>query len=161
MIIKTIRDEDYSSYKGVSMMIAFPRCSFKCCTEAKRSVAMCQNSPIAKLPDINISPEMIADRYERNVITHSVVCGGLEPLDSFQDLLSLISEFRVCRHIDDLFVIYTGYNEDEVELKTALLSRYGNIIVKYGRYIPSSPSHYDDLLGVVLASPNQYAKRIS
>ena len=32
----------------------------------------------------------------------------------------------------------------------------GNIYIKYGRFIPNKPSHYDELLGVNLASDNQY-----
>ena len=36
-----------------------------------------------------------------------------------------------------------------------------NIIVKFGRFIPNSPHIYDTLLGVELASNNQYAKIIT
>ena len=126
MLVKMIRDEDYSSYREVSMLIAFPTCSFKCCTDLNRSVSMCQNSPIARLPSIDISANDIYERYQRNVITHSIVCGGLEPIDSLSDLAS-----------------------------------FPNIIVKYGRYIPAQTSHFDELLGVMLASPNQFAKKIS
>jgi len=42
--------------------------------------------------------------------------------------------------------------------KIALLSRYKNVIVKFGRFIPNQEKHYDEILGVELASPNQYAK---
>jgi len=34
----------------------------------------------------------------------------------------------------------------------------GNIIVKFGRYRPNQEKHYDKILGVFLASDNQYAK---
>ena len=159
MLLKTIRDEDYSSYKEVSMLIAFPNCNFKCCTDAGRSVAMCQNSPIARLPTIYVPDDAIYERYRNNVITHSIVCGGLEPIDSFGELLALIATFR--KHTDDTFVIYTGYTEEECAIAVEQLSRFSNIIMKFGRYIPSQPSHYDELLGVTLASPNQYAKKIS
>lgn len=162
MLVKTIRDEDYSSYKEVSMMIAFPTCSFKCCTDINRAIAMCQNSPIARLPSIEIAVDEIYKRYQRNVITHSVVCGGLEPLDSFKDLFRLLLEFRCYRNCLDTFVIYTGYTEKEVKKQVDVLAGYfSNIIMKYGRYVPAQTSHFDELLGVTLASPNQYAKRIS
>lgn len=41
------------------------------------------------------------------------------------------------------------------------LSVYPNIIVKFGRYTPNQDGHYDDVLGVHLASNNQYAERIN
>ena len=158
MLVKMIRDEDYSSYREVSMLIAFPKCSFKCCTDLNRSVSMCQNSPIARLPSIDISANDIYDRYQRNVITHSIVCGGLEPIDSLADLATLIATFRE-HGCNDLFIVYTGYNEDEFDI--SWLASFPNIIIKYGRYIPAQTSHYDELLGVTLASPNQFAKKIS
>jgi hypothetical protein len=34
----------------------------------------------------------------------------------------------------------------------------GNIIVKFGRYRPNQEPHFDKVLGVELASDNQYAK---
>ena len=38
---------------------------------------------------------------------------------------------------------------------------YSNIIIKFGRFIPNREPHFDEVLGVNLASNNQYAKRIS
>ena len=158
MLVKMIRDEDYSSYREVSMLIAFPTCSFKCCTDLNRSVSMCQNSPIARLPSIDISANDIYERYRRNVITHSIVCGGLEPIDSLSDLATLIATFRE-HGCNDPFIVYTGYNEDEFD--PSWLASFPNVIVKYGRYIPAQSPHFDELLGVTLASPNQFAKKIS
>ena len=40
------------------------------------------------------------------------------------------------------------------------MNLYGNIIIKFGRFIPNQPSIYDEILGVTLASNNQYAKRL-
>jgi hypothetical protein len=77
-------------------------------------------------------------------------------MDSFDELLEFINEFRKVSN-DDI-VIYSGYNEDEIYNKTYLLSKYKNIIVKFGRFIPNQEKHYDEILGVELASPNQYAK---
>lgn len=158
MLVKMIKDEDFSSYKDVSMLIAFPTCSFKCCTDMKRSNAMCQNSPIAQLPSYDVPYDEIFARYKRNVITHSIVCGGLEPIDSEADLCRLIATFRDGGCMDP-FVIYTGYNEDEFGLDW--IRSFPNIIIKFGRYVPAQQPHYDELLGVTLASPNQYAKKIS
>ena len=37
---------------------------------------------------------------------------------------------------------------------------FDNIIIKYGRFIPGQEKHYDKILGVYLASNNQYAERL-
>ena len=41
-----------------------------------------------------------------------------------------------------------------------ICSNYDNIIIKFGRYIPNQQSHFDIVLGVNLASDNQYAERL-
>jgi len=40
------------------------------------------------------------------------------------------------------------------------LKDFDNIIIKYGRFIPGQEKHYDEILGVYLASNNQYAERL-
>ena len=164
MLIKNLIDEDFINYKKPSMFIAFPNCSFKCDKEA--GCAICQNSALAKEPDIDISIIEIVSRYVKNPITKAVVCGGLEPFDSWDNLLALIINLRY--YTNDDIVIYTGYTEEELEstyinanLVIETLSLYENIIVKFGRFIPNQEKHYDEVLGVELASPNQYARRIS
>lgn len=156
MIIKGIIDEDFINYKKPSMIIEFPYCSFKCDKECGQQV--CQNSPLIKEPNIEISVYKLIDRYIYNPITKAIVCQGLEPFDSKDDLFVFIDRFR--RYSDDPIVIYTGYTEEELAHEVELLSSFGNIIIKFGRYIPNQLSHFDDILGVLLASPNQYAKRI-
>ena len=84
---------------------------------------------------------------------------GLEPFDSWNDLIKLVDCLR--RSTNDDIVIYTGYNKEEIINKVCLLSNYKNIIIKYGRYITNQEKHYDEVLGVYLASSNQYAERIS
>ena len=157
MRVKGITYEDFVNYKVPSMFIVFPNCTFKC--ERESGCSCCQNSELAESEIYIVSPSSIAINYIHNPITSAIVCGGLEPFDSFEDLLSLIQELR--KYTDDTIVIYTGYNESEIVNKTTLLSSYKNIIVKFGRYIPNSQSRYDELLGVTLASDNQYAKQIS
>ena len=49
-------------------------------------------------------------------------------------------------------------NPEEVQERIKLLSKLDNIIVKFGRFIPDSPHIFDTVLGVTLASNNQYAK---
>ena len=157
MIIKNIVDEDFVHYKNPSMFIIFPFCTFKCDKEAGCSI--CQNSGLANEPNIEISAIEIVSRYVKNPITKAVVFGGLEPWDSQHDMEQLIMEFR--KYTNDDIVIYTGYTEEELKNKISAINCYDNIIVKYGRFIPNQEKHYDEILGVELASPNQYARRIS
>lgn len=159
MIIKGLIDEDFVNYKKPSMVIMFPSCSWKCEKECGQRV--CQNGVLAVNPNIDISSELIVERYVANPITKAIVLGGLEPLDSFGDLLYLIHVIRVEFACNDDIVIYTGYREDEIERELDILASYENIIVKFGRYIPNRPSHFDEVLGVNLASENQYAVKIS
>ena len=157
MIIKGIQEEDFINYKKPSMFISFSSCTWKCEKECGRKV--CQNGALATSPNINIGVKTIVNKYINNPITKSIVCGGLEPFDTFDDLLRLIAYLRVST--DDDIVIYTGYYKEEIADKVTLLSKYKNIVIKYGRYIPDQKTHYDEVLGVYLASSNQYAEKIS
>lgn len=139
------------------MFIIFPKCSFKCDKEANCEI--CQNSHLAKEPIINYSVNKIVKRYKTNPITKAIVCGGLEPMDSFDDLKELVGALRI-KTSDDI-VIYTGYREEEIEDKANDLKQFANIIIKFGRYIPNDKEYYNDILGINLASRNQYAKKIS
>lgn len=155
MKIKGIIDEDFVNYKKPSMFIAFPTCSFKC--EKDCGVRCCQNSDLAKQKDIEVDVDSIVERYIANNITSAIVKGGLEPFDS-KDIYRLITAFRAVT--DDDIVIYTGYYEHEIEEQVNKLKEFGNIIIKFGRFLPNQEHHFDEVLGVELASPNQYAKRI-
>ena len=154
MKIKGLISEDFVNYKKPAMTIMFPHCNgFKCGAE------YCQNSPLSKAEDIEMDISNIVIRYLNNPITESVVMQGLEPFDSWNDLIKLVDYLR--RSTNDDIVIYTGYNKEEIINKVCLLSNYKNIIIKYGRYITNQEKHYDEVLGVYLASSNQYAERIS
>ena len=157
MLIKGIIDEDFINYKKPCMVIEFPYCSFKCDKECGKQV--CQNGALANSQNINVEHMDLIDRYLKNNITQSIVMQGLEPFDSWNDLISLIFLIR-CYSNDDI-VIYTGYNSNELTEKIEILKYFKNIIIKFGRYIPDQQTHYDDVLGVNLASQNQYAEKIS
>jgi hypothetical protein len=86
--------------------------------------------------------------------------GGLEPMDSYQDVVDIISYLRATDNNDDV-VIFTGYEKSELKDKIPELYSFGNVIVKWGRYIPNQKPHYDEILGIYLASDNQYAEVIS
>ena len=159
MIIKGLLDEDFVNYRVPSMTIMFPYCSMKCDKECGKSI--CQNSSLNQAEDYDVSVKDIVTRYITNSITNAMVFQGLEPLDSFNDVLSIICELRSINCYDDV-VIYTGYNKEEIESKIKMLKYYGvrNIVIKYGRFVPGQETHYDEVLGVKLASDNQYAERI-
>ena len=159
MRIKGLIDESFVDYKKPSMYIAFPFCNWKC--ERDAGCAICQNSQLAQEPIIEISELEIINRYVKNPITKAVVMSGLEPFDSIDELYSLCWELR--QYTNDDIVIYTGYTEEEVRQMTNGRRFYNipNIIIKFGRFIPNQEKHYDEILGVELASPNQYARRIS
>ena len=152
-------DEDFVNYHKSSMVLGFPYCSFKCDKECGRKI--CQNSELANTATVDISVDTLIRRYLDNAITSAVVMQGLEPFDSFDDLYSFIEEFT--RRSDDDIVIYTGYNEDEITDQVKKLADVisGNkLIIKYGRFVPGQEKHFDEILGVYLASNNQYARVI-
>ena len=62
--------------------------------------------------------------------------------------------------MDDI-VVYTGYDKEEIPEHLMTLKKYKNIIVKFGRYVPGQQAHFDEVLGVELASDNQYAEKLS
>lgn len=153
MKIKGLITEDFVNYKKVSMTIMFPHCTFKCGAEH------CQNSPLAKSKTYDIDIDETIEKYLNNPITEAVVMQGLEPMDSWSDLLLFIEKFRE-KSQDDI-VIYTGYYKEEITDKINILKQHKNIIMKFGRFIPNQEKHYDGVLGVYLASDNQNAEVIS
>ena len=160
MRVKGIIEEDFTNYEVPSMFINTCFCDFKCCTELNMGIGVCQNAPLAQSPIKEISDDVIYKHFESNPITKAVVVGGMEPMMQIDEIISLISLFR--QNSDwSTFVIYTGYYPQEIENELALLRPLGNIVVKFGRFIPNKPSRHDDVLGINLSSDNQYAERIS
>lgn len=159
MLIKGIIDEDFVNYRVPSMTINTNTCTFKCNKEY--GGICCQNSDLAKAETIDIPNDKLAERYLNNSITKAICFAGLEPMDQFLEVNNFIVRLRKVYGCNDPVVIYTGYNKDEVSQEIGALSKSKNIIMKFGRFIPNSESHYDDVLGVRLASPNQYAEVIS
>ena len=157
MKIKGIDECDIVNYKKTSMFIIFPYCSFKC--EKECGERCCQNSALAQIPNIEINVDSIVQRYLSNPITSAIVCGGMEPMDSWEDLKMLVRILRI--YTNDDCVIYTGYRKDEIQDKIEWLKQFPNMIIKFGRFVPNQQSHYDDILGVYLASNNQFSEKIS
>ena len=156
MKIIDIIEEDFVNYKKPCMTIMMPHCTFKCDKECGRQV--CQNSDLASAKKINIPTKLIIEKYLKNSISEAIVFQGLEPFDSFSQILNFIKKFREVSN-DDI-IIYTGYNKEEIKWFLTFFKNFDNIIIKYGRFIPGQEKHYDEILGVYLASDNQYAERL-
>ena len=159
MKLVNLIDESFTEYKKPHMLLGFPYCTFKC--DQEHGSPICQNSALASAKKIEYDVEDIVARYLSNDITKAIVCAGLEPLDSFSDVLDLLGNLRILHSCYDDFVIYTGYYPYEIEDKLRVLAGYENVIVKFGRFIPGHKPHRDEVLGIDLASENQYAKKIT
>lgn len=173
MKVKGILEEDRSSYKKPSMTILTTKCSMKC--NAADQCHFCSGAPLLALPDIEITKEELCQKYINNKNTQAIVFSGLEPFDTELDVLPFIDCLRNKFKCSDDIIIYTGYSEKELEagfrndscaigveqnLYSSLKS-YPNIIIKFGKYINNSQPRIDDVLGIQLASDNQYAVKIS
>ena len=119
---------------------------------------LCQNSPLAKTPTKEIEIAKIVEEYMKNDLTSAIVFGGLEWFDQFEDLLECIEAFR--KKTNDDIIVYTGYDKEEIPEHLMTLKKYKNIIMKFGRYIPNQKKHFDTVLGVYLASDNQFGERL-
>lgn len=161
MIIKTLVDEDFVNYKEPSMYIGAAYCDGKCCIEAGVPLSVCQNDEWRGTATIELDDDKIIERYLSNNITHAICFAGLEPFEQFDEILKLILKLRTEYLCDDMVVIYTGYDKNEIQNEINVLSELKNITVKFGRFVPNQGKHYDDILGVFLASDNQYAEVIS
>ena len=161
MKLKGILDEDFINYKKPSLFLITSICDWKCCTENGLDISVCQNQPIINEKTITVSEDRIFERYIKNPITEAIVIGGLEPFDQFEEVFNLISYFRIFKECNDTFVIYTGYYPWEIDGMVRMISVFDNIIIKFGRYIPNKEKIFDKILGIELASDNQFALRIS
>lgn len=165
MLIKNIVDEDFVNYKKPSMFIGTSSCNFKCDKECGKPV--CQNSELAKAPTIDIDCEEIVQRFNSNPITEAIIFGGLEPL--YGSGLNHVGDFHgFSYYIPELnkgtdIVVYTGYYPSEIHYSdfqfwhSMTNAIKGNLIFKFGRFIPDRPHRFDEVLGVELASDNQFA----
>ena len=173
MRIKAIKADDYTNYRDPegwsSLFVGMGTCDWKCCIAAGIPVDTCQNSALAKAPVVELDATDLLKRYAWE--SGSVVVGGLEPfndMESLKELARAYKNFVNYLHGEEEFdklVIYTGYNPDEVithveEIYNIVKDKL-TLIVKFGRFVPGQKTHLDEVLGVELASDNQFAKKIT
>ena len=158
MKLKGIIDCDYVNYKEPVLTLEMPYCDFKC--DKLNGCQVCQNMALAREPDIEVSEKTIWTMYKQNPLTRGFCLQGLEPFDSEMELYNFIDFIRAGQCCNDIIIIYTGYNREEKEEVRDILKNYHNIIIKWGRFIMNEKPHYDEILGVTLASNNQYAEWI-
>lgn len=162
MRVRKLITERFQDYKLPCMYLATCFCDWKCCPD---NPSVCQNNPVARMPIIDVSNDEILDAYLSDPITKAIVVAGLEPLLQAQEVLDLIRR-AVERKVTTTFVIYTGYTKAETQFIGFLdglqfIADSGvNVVMKYGRYLPNQRPHFDAVLGVDLASDNQYGEQV-
>lgn len=154
-----IQTADCINNKEITFNIASGvSCSFKCCPEHPE---ICQNNPLCSQPIVPANIKALVNKYREQELATCITFQGLEPLDTLSELMWFIWYLR--HYTDDPVFIWTGYTEEEIQSLIELIHRmnFCNIYIKVGRFVPNQPSHIDPILGVALASPNQYCKKIS
>lgn len=156
-----VKTDDITDYRKTALYLIFPYCSGKCGD-------VCQNKHLRGYKKLKTTAKSLAEFYNSLHTHEAVVMAGLEPFDSFNDVLSIVKEFcKLKKSVD--FVIYTGYTESEYKEmfeKTLLehFNKYNNsddefsrvIIIKYGRYDENCKKEWNSkILGVNLATTNQ------
>lgn len=168
----TVNTDNITDYKKTSLFLVFPYCSGKCGDK-------CQNKHLRTMSKTKYKNRDIIKLYQSLDTHEAVVCGGLEPFDSFDELLQLMRDFSYQdKNVD--FVIYTGYDyannpgypytkENSSAYFYAkdafnMLIKYwpmgtnkGNLIIKFGPYDENriNKSWHSNVLGVDLATDNQ------
>lgn len=158
MKLRYILDTSFQDYKKISMVLGTCFCDFKCCVGVGKPEDICQNFNLISEPIIDIPDSDIIKRYLSNTLTEAIVISGMEPFIQINEVLSFIRLFRD-RYSDDI-IVYSGYQETEIYDQIESLKQFQNIIIKVGRFIPNSDKKFDEILGVTLASSNQYAIKL-
>jgi hypothetical protein len=143
--------EVYNDYKKVGILLASPRCSNNC--------KDCQNHHLKNKEPEKYCIEDLINEITNNKFVKSVIFGGLDCFDSFEETLVFIKKFR--ENNDEDIVLYTGKTESSLQNEIKILKKYKNILIKFGEYNSNLEKIYDEIGGIWLASSNQYFKKIS
>lgn len=168
MKVLEIKPNDFANYRDPmgrsSLFVGMGSCDWKCCVEAGISPSVCQNYELVHSMPKEIDARLLIAKYIGE--SRSIVVGGLEPLRDMGGLLELAEAFHDASVFGgpSIFVLYTGYELDEVRDKIADVQKELGadvaFIVKFGRFVPGKEEKFDPVLGVKLASPNQHAEVI-
>lgn len=161
MRVTNIIHEDFVNYKKPSMFIGTCFCDGKCYKELNRDKSMCINNELAESSKHSVTDDELIIQYIHNPYSEAIVFGGLEPMLQIDEICKFLTLLRCTYECEDPVIIYTGYVPDEIEDQLNRLRSFKNIIVKFGRYVPDQNSRYDEVLGITLASDNQWAEQIS
>lgn len=134
-------------------MLVFPKCSGKC--------EGCQNYQLQKSKSKTYKIDDIVELYNNLSQHKAIVCAGLEPFDSFDELFNLFTTFYNDRRKPIDFVIYTGYEEEEIRkevhklisiIQQGLRTNF-KLIIKFGRYDKNDHNPwFSNILGVELVN---------
>ena len=142
--------EVYNDYKKVGVLLATPTCNNNC--------KYCQNEYLKKKKPIEYDISEIFNFVKKNKLIKSFIFGGLDCMDSFDQTYDIIKEIR--KKFDYDIVLYTGKLKTDINLEIEKLKNFKGIIIKFGKYKKNKEKKYDELLGITLASNNQYSRRI-
>lgn len=155
-----VKTDDVIDYKNTALLLVFPKCNKSC--------PGCQNEHLRGAETKIYVINDIINLYNRLSEHKAIVCAGLDPLDSMEDIENLLEAFNasadMCKPVD--FVIYTGYTIEEMEetvqdylFQGWVKSKNMRLIVKYGRYDKNNNHKYvSKTLGIELAGNNQKAR---
>lgn len=156
--LRKVTAEDRVIYRLPSMVLYCCFCDFRCWPDKDNNP--CANAPYGKYPIVDVSFDRILRSYKKRESTRAIAIAGFEPLAQFEEVKNLI-EFLRNGGVPDDVVIYTGYYPGEIKEQLDELRRFGNVVVKFGPFVPGLEGRYDEVLGVTLPSGNQYAERIN
>lgn len=150
--------EVFQDYKKSALLFCTCFCDWKCCIEAGISKDICQNHKIANQREVNLPFEKALNMVKFS-ITDSIIFGGLEPILQAEEVCSLIEYLRNKGITKDI-LIYTGYYIEEIEESVLQRLKNCHVILKCGRFKPDRPKKFDEILGITLASDNQYGVQL-
>ena len=150
--------EVFQDYKKSALLFSCCFCDWKCCKEAGIPISVCQNQSICSQRTITLSFESVL-RMVNNSITDAIIFGGLEPFEQIDEVVRCIEYLRF-NFVSKPVIIYTGFYPEEINENTLDRLSLSHVILKCGRYIPNLPPVYDEVLGITLASNNQYGVQL-
>jgi len=85
----------------------------------------------------------------------------MKPTARFDYIIRPSGEWEMSAGAEEVHGITKEMVENSGKYLTEVIEEFDNIIVKFGRFRPNQKPHFDEVLGVNLASDNQYAEKIS